>query len=116
MSLNQFDLQHLAGRRMLAMTSGLDAYGTLTITGTTGNDSLYVSYRLADNKLLVNDYVTTKIFDYSAVKKIVVLGKEGNDSLWVSSNVGNKPCSIDGGAGDDHLYGSTGNDTLLGGL
>jgi len=108
-------LENLENRRMFAMTSVL-ASGVLTITGTTGNDNLYVSYQLAGNKINVNDYSTTKQFDGLAVKKIVVIGKEGNDSLWVNSNIGTIPTSIDGGAGDDRLYTPEGNDTLVGGL
>ena len=106
--------EKLENRQMFAMTSILSS-GVLTITGTTGHDSLYVSYQLAGNKINVNDYSTTKQFDGLAVKKIVVIGKEGNDSLWVNSNVGKIPTSIDGGAGDDRLYTPEGNDTLVGG-
>ena len=108
-------LENLENRRLFAMTSVL-ASGVLTITGTTGNDSLYVSYMVAGNKINVNDGFTTKPFDGLAVKKIVVIGKEGNDSLWVNSNIGTIPTSIDGGAGDDRLYTPEGNDTLVGGL
>ena len=108
--------ESLENRRMLAMTSVLSS-GVLTITGTTGNDNLYVSYQVAGNKINVNDYSgVIKSFDFGAVTKIVVIGKEGNDSLWVNSNLGNKPTSIDGGAGDDRLYTPEGNDTLIGGL
>jgi Ca2+-binding RTX toxin-like protein len=108
-------LEKLENRQLFAMTSVL-ASGVLTITGTTGNDSLYVSYQLAGNKINVNDYSTIKPFDRALVKKIVVIGKEGHDSLWVNSNLGNIPTSIDGGAGDDRLYTPEGNDTLVGGL
>ena len=87
-------LENLENRRLFAMTSVL-ASGVLTITGTTGNDSLYVSYMVAGNKINVNDGFTTKPFDGLAVKKIVVIGKEGNDSLWVNSNVGT-PASLAG--------------------
>ena len=106
--------ESLETRRMLAMTS-VFSNGTLTITGSTAADSLYVSYQLAGNKVNVNDGFTTKAFDGLAVKKVVVTGEEGNDSLWISDNMGTIPCSIDGGAGDDRLYGAAGNDTLIAG-
>ena len=108
-------LENLENRRMLAMTSVLSG-GVLTITGSAGNDSLYVSYQLAGNKINVNDGFATKPFDGLAVKKIVVIGKEGHDSLWLSDNLGTIPSSIDGGAGDDRLYSPGGNDTLVGGI
>jgi Ca2+-binding RTX toxin-like protein len=106
--------ENLENRQLFAMTSVL-ANGVLTITGSTGNDSLYVSYQVAGNLVNVNDGFTTKPFNGLAVKKIVVIGNAGNDSLWLSDNLGSIPSSIDGGAGDDRLYSPAGNDTLVAG-
>lgn len=108
--------EKLENRRLLAVTSVLSS-GTLTITGTTGNDYIYVSSQVAGSYVRVNDgSATAKLFDYASVKKIVVSGHAGNDSLWVDTNIGTKPTYIDGGAGDDRCYSPEGNDTLIGGL
>jgi Ca2+-binding RTX toxin-like protein len=116
MSLSKFDLQALESRQLMSVSSALDSVGTLTITGTSGNDSVYVSYQIAGNLVIVNDgSATPKKFDYSKVKKIVAIGNAGDDSLWISDNMGAVKCSLDGGAGNDRLYAAAGNDTLVGG-
>src|SRR5947207_9514950 len=116
MSLSKFDLQHLESRQLMSASAAL-SNGVLTITGTSGNDYVYVTLQVSDSTINIYQSGTkTSSYASSSVKKIVGYGNGGNDQLWISSNVGAIPASLDGGAGDDELIGAGGNDTLVGGI
>ena len=110
--------------------------GTLTITGTTGNDTVTVTANKTTNQLTVvlngnsqtfsaaglkavkvnagtgNDTVTLNVATADAASlygRVTVDGGAGNDTL--TSNVS---ANLIGGAGNDTLSGSTGNDQLRG--
>ena len=108
--------ESLENRRMLASTWAL-ANGTLTITGTAGNDNIYVStsagntVRVADQNVQIGNLIPK-----ASVKKIVVNCNAGNDYAYVSL-FEKIPTQIDGGAGNDGLTAATaGNNTVIGGL
>jgi Ca2+-binding RTX toxin-like protein len=80
---------------------------TLTVEGTTGNDTLtgYDGFRMIVTGGDGNDAL------YGGGRDDSLLGGAGNDTL--SGYGGND--MLDGGEGNDILYGSTGNDVLVGG-
>jgi len=108
--------ESLESRQLLASTWAL-SNGTLTITGTGGNDNIYVStsigntVRVADQNVQIGNLIPK-----ASVKKIVVNCGNGND--YASVNLYEKiPTQIDGGAGHDGLTAATaGNNTVIGGL
>src|SRR4051812_31202257 len=108
--------ESLESRQLLASTVAL-SNGVLTITGTGGNDNIYVStsigntIRVADQNVQIGSLIPK-----ASVKKIVVNCGAGNDFAYV--NLFEKvPTLIDGGAGNDGLTAATaGNNTVLGGL
>lgn len=112
----------LETRDVPAATASVAA-GTLTITGTPGNDRIQV---YQDGPSLVVLSGTEQILETpsAAVSNIAIDGGDGNDSIVVAKNV-TQPVQIDGGngqnklvagGGDAVLVGGTGNDALFGGL
>jgi uncharacterized delta-60 repeat protein len=101
------------------------ADGTLTITGTPGDDVVHLT-RVGDGHLLFPgvDGGTTRAFVAHDVRRIVMNGLGGDDLLDVSAlGQGDHfltfplpiPVTLDGGAGNDTLIGGFGNDVLHGG-
>jgi Ca2+-binding RTX toxin-like protein len=109
------NVEMLEGRRLLS--SSLSS-GLLTVTGTAGNDSIYVTYRVADDSITVYEQGVLKgTYNWTTVKKLAVNRLAGNDS--VSLNVPTSfgiSATIDGGAGNDNLGGTGSADTITGGL
>lgn len=113
-----------------ALLSAVLAEGVLTVTGTDGNDMIWV-FRDPDNKLVVAETVrpetkpetpptpTITKFALADVKAIVVNAGDGNDSVAMSHrhprSVLAIPGKLNGGNGNDALLGGLGNDALLGG-
>ena len=103
----------LESRRLLAATLGSD--GTLTLTGGNGRDVLELDLRSSTQlKTEIND-TNEQFFDYRRVRRIVVRALGGNDHVEFNDrNPITKPVIVFGGAGNDSLEGSPGNDTIYG--
>jgi len=94
---------------------------TLTVLGTTGDDTIVV--RLSGTNMQVLDSgVVTHEFAAAPIKKIVIDGDAGNDRIVVQNAIkdttflyGGKGADvIRGGGGKDNIYGSDGADNLNG--
>ena len=94
--------------------------GTLTINGTSGNDTITVNLVGSDLSISVNGSVST--VPSANVVAVVVNALDGNDTVSFGSTVtqrgilngGNGTDNLTGGIGDDQLEGEAGNDTLFG--
>jgi hypothetical protein len=87
----------------------------LMVVGTSANNALTILQRLWGQEILVRvNNVTVGVFDHNLVGRIVVFGLEGNDRIVVDALLG-KSCELHGDAGNDTIYGATGNDELFGG-
>jgi hypothetical protein len=87
--------------------------GSLTINGTSGNDSIAVS--LSGEIYTVNENGgTPETFSAASVQNISIFGGAGDDTIIVDSSV-QLGVYADGGAGNDSIIGGAGNNTLLGG-
>lgn len=117
-------LENLEGRKLMASTWTL-ASGTLTITGTSGNDNIYVSTFPGNNYVVYDQGKQVgSLIPKASLKKIVINCGAGNDYANVGLN-DNIPTTINGGDGNDGLtgcaggpsalYGGAGNDNLTGG-
>ncbi|MDA1231890.1 MAG: hypothetical protein O2856_14045, partial [Planctomycetota bacterium] len=111
-------LESLEDRRVLSGSSAVLANGTVTVHGTSGDDSIHV-YPDSNNAstLLVavksgNDAWKIDRFPAMDVKRIVVSGGNGNDYIRNRTHL---PSEIYGGAGADQLIGGSGNDVLVAG-
>jgi Ca2+-binding RTX toxin-like protein len=89
---------------------------TVIINGTAGDD--VITATLPGGRLLVSGLaasVLVKNFD-TTLDTVRIRALEGEDVIDASAvAAGGPPLSLDGGAGNDILLGSVGNDTLLGG-
>jgi len=129
-------IEQLEQRRLLAATLGSD--GTLSITGSEGDDHIFV-FRHTKEKLGVvigqreagegrhSSNHELFEFDFEAVKLIAIDAKGGADAVAVAGSL-KRPLAIKaiidggsgndfirGGGGDDHIIGGKGNDRLAGG-
>jgi Ca2+-binding RTX toxin-like protein len=102
--------QNLEARRLLSTTL---AGGVLTVTGTSGNDTISISPS-GSNIHVSQSGLPTASFPASSVHKINVLALGGNDTVSVSNSI-TTPSTLDGGSGNDALTGGGGNDLLSGG-
>jgi Ca2+-binding RTX toxin-like protein len=102
--------ENLEDRRLLSAAANL-ASGTLTITGTTRNDTIYVSKQGVSLNVRVNNARQT--FKLADVKKMVVNALAGNDN--VSFGYGTIGATINAGDGNDRVIGTSSNDTINGG-
>jgi Ca2+-binding RTX toxin-like protein len=95
--------------------------GQLQIIGTEGRDVVHIKIDGSDGdsdrtlKVMANLDVgggnAQFDFNLSDVTSILIIGCGGNDHLHVDKKV-MIPASIDGGAGDDQIWGGGGNDTI----
>ena len=106
-------VESLESRQLLTATLGGD--GTLTVTGSNGRDAIELDLRSATRlKVEIND-TSEQFFTYAQVKRIVVQALGGNDHVEFNDrNPITKPIIVYGGAGNDSLDGSPGNDTIYG--
>jgi Ca2+-binding RTX toxin-like protein len=116
--------EKLESRQLLASTVSLVA-GTLTITGTSGNDDIYMNYSPGNNFRITDHNVQIGLVAVSSVKKVVVNTNAGDDYAYITHFDKNVPVSLNGGDGADGLtaavygaatlIGGAGNDVLVGG-
>ncbi len=101
-----------------ATTSGptyLIGTGPLTITGTDASEQFLIRWKSSDHKIveiLVNGIVQRTVKSFKATS-IRLLSKGGNDTVDFRGVA--IPATINGGAGDDTLYGSGVADAISGG-
>jgi uncharacterized delta-60 repeat protein len=102
----------------------LDASGLLTISGTTGADTINVGTSgTGGANVTATLNGTTRTYARSSIKQIVVYGNVGNDritigdglpvSVGASGDAGND--TVTSGAGADNILGGSGNDRLVAG-
>lgn len=101
-------IQPLEQRRLLSFTL---LEGTLTITGTAGNDVIRVT-QFTSTQLKVEEPGGIRYFADSSVSRIVINGLDGADRLDVGAM--DEPATLRGGNGNDTLVGGRGNDKLYG--
>ena len=96
--------------------------GTLTITGTNGNDSIQVTVNSTDVVVKIVEASTRK-FPRNSVRRIVVKLQNGDDQFTapncpfsITAYGGAGSDFISGGRGDDDLFGGSGRDVLIGNL
>lgn len=88
------------------------AEGVLTIDGTSGDDIIRVSQR--GGQFTVREAGVAPFSGLAAeVGEIIVRGGDGNDRIRLNRVI--IPAVIDGGAGDDRIYGGEDDDLILGG-
>jgi Ca2+-binding RTX toxin-like protein len=97
--------------RRLYSTSSLSS-GVLTIDGTSGVDTVYVSQ--AVGQVLVYDGKNSNFYDVSKVKKVRIDTGAGDDTIYVGL-VDNIPTTIKGGSGNDDINAGDENDLIDGG-
>jgi Ca2+-binding RTX toxin-like protein len=103
-------MESLESRKLLS--ASLNAEGLLTVEGTAGNDNIIV--RRDGTKVFVNiNDQPRREFSHEAVRAIRIFGLGGNDRL--EERELNRPSTIYGGAGNDTMLGSAGNDVFYGG-
>ena len=110
----------LESRTLFAATAVLAAGGVLTITGTPANDSIFVTYQIAGDRINVfgaNSSIgqTPASFARTSVKSIRVSVGDGNDSVFLNSSLPALPTTVDGGNGNDNLASGPGPATVTGG-
>jgi Ca2+-binding RTX toxin-like protein len=112
-------LETMERRRLMSSTLAGD--GTLTITGTAGNDDIELSR--ANTTITLVDNGQRRTFDSTRVQRIVAMLGDGNDSFYAANTI-TQPESVFGGngndiiwcgSGNDQVQGQDGNDTLAGG-
>jgi Ca2+-binding RTX toxin-like protein len=120
-------LETFESRRMMSVTATDLSAGVLTVTGSDQAEEIFVYLNDTGKKLVVEDYTagvsTYYYFKADAVSEVHVLAKGGNDGIYCWSLT--IPTHLEGGDGNDFLYGSlaadnslyggAGNDYLYGG-
>jgi Ca2+-binding RTX toxin-like protein len=92
----------------------LDSSGILRVGGTSGNDNILVT-RTNNNKVQVtlNNKVVSNNLSVSSVHEIHIWGRAGNDKIVVL--LLDVPTVLQGGAGNDEMYGGAGSSLIFGG-
>ena len=90
----------------------LDGSGVLTVTGSTGNDTVTISQPTSGQIHVESSFFPTSDFPAASVQNMVVLLGDGNDVLLSTAN---KPIVAVGGAGNDILIGGPAPSILIGG-
>ncbi len=114
------------------VTATVDGSGVLTITGTTGDDTIQVRLT-ASNGYRIDANAQAPIFITDPVTTIIVQAGDGNDTIVVASSVavptfisgeggndtittnGQRSDTLNGGEGNDTLSAGGGSDQLFGG-
>jgi uncharacterized protein YkwD len=90
----------------------ITANGTLVVNGTAANDKIDLGPGTDPTTLVAKVNGITRTFNYASVNRIYVSAMGGDDVVRVAPAV--KGTLIDGGGGNDTLYGSNNHDTLYG--
>jgi Ca2+-binding RTX toxin-like protein len=110
-------VERLEDRRLLSASIAL-SNGVLTVTGTNAADKIeFKRVGSAFNQLKVEVNALERTFSYSAVKQIKVFALGGNDLIELTDNKGvsiTTATELHGGAGNDHIEGGAGADTIFG--
>lgn len=88
----------------------LTTNGTLIVNGTPGNDAINVA--LSGQTLVARVNQASYTIGYGGVRRIFVAGLAGNDTLTMGRAI--MGSTLDGGPGNDILYGTDAADTLQG--
>lgn len=101
-------------RREVFNGSAVLENGILTVQGDDLSNEILVSANVDANKLTVK--IDTMVFDFrnEAVKHIQVFSKNGNDSIAIAASI-RQTTRLDGGKGNDQIFGSSQPDVILGG-
>jgi Ca2+-binding RTX toxin-like protein len=96
-------------------TATRNSKGTLAVHGTSGDDTVIVSMRYRDNRIVVrvNDQLVQS-FPPKPVKRIQVFAADGNDTVLIASGLARK-AYVEGAAGKDTITGGDLADYLVGG-
>jgi len=86
----------------------------LVVTGTSKSDHITINTDANGNLVVKINKQADTIFAAAGVSRIVVNGMGGNDHIEISSSV-TIDAELNGGAGNDHIFGGSGNDLLIGG-
>ena len=101
--------------RSVPATAVLDS-GILSVIGTNAPDRIAINLDSITNQIVViNGNQETARFNSADVNSIYLFGGAGNDSLQVSSQI-IQPAVIDGGLGNDRVFGGGGGSTITGGI
>jgi Ca2+-binding RTX toxin-like protein len=101
-------LESLESRQLLSGTAVLD-HGLLTITGTSGNDEIYVINRPGSGQLSVNINMKTQEFAEADVQKIEIDAGAGDDYVGVGGFTGGAVREdVGGGSGVQRSLGAGG--------
>lgn len=109
-----------------SLSASLSTAGTLTITGSDQADIIQVN-QINDRISVLGESISTSSgnnshVSVSSVKKIIVNANGGDDVIDLNSNsfstsqLLRMPAFVNGGAGDDIIYGTAANDTINGGF
>src|SRR5262249_14995702 len=99
-----------------AAGGGDGSVDTVTVNGAAGNEIITV-FSSAGIIGVSGSSAPVAIFNAESGDQLVVNGGAGNDTIDASSlPLGTITLTLDGGAGDDMLFGAQGSETLLGGL
>jgi hypothetical protein len=109
------NIEPLEGRRLLSVTITSDATNVY-VTGTNDPESVAISFDSVNGLVVVTDGLGSVSGAASPAQKLVVDMAGGADSVVLSDTLGALAGRIvNGGAGDDTLYGSNYDDVLIGG-
>src|SRR3954470_2350506 len=101
-------IEELEPRQLLAASISGDI---LTVAGTNKADN--ISVKVKGSQIVTKIGNTTKNFNKSAVKQLIVNGNNGNDKISVTGGIPN--VVLNGGGGNDRILGSGGADFISGG-
>ncbi len=106
------ELEQLENRRLYSVSATLAPNGLLTITGTGGDDNIYINRSV--NGITVYDQSGSNLkwdFTPGTIKKMKVDMGAGNDQFYISMEDA-IPVTIKGGDGDDNITTGTASDQI----
>jgi Ca2+-binding RTX toxin-like protein len=125
-SLDDVDVEGLAGDDTLTATVGVTSTAQVTFDGGDGTDASHYVGTAGDDQIGIAlnagpaeaTFATGSVLlnTLPTVESLAVSGLDGNDTITGQNGIAAlTPLTIDGGAGDDTLRGGDGADVLLGG-